>query len=114
MTAEHGEESASWLSEWGARGVVCLMLLWAMSPSNPYTYYTLLRWVTCGLCEFLAMRAHERELTGWTWVLAGTALLYNPIGTVHLNREIWSFVNVATVAVLVLSVKALRPDSGES
>lgn len=48
---------------------------------------------------------------GWTWLLGTIALVYNPVLTVHLTREIWSVVNIATVVVAVVSVFALRPKS---
>ncbi len=89
--------------------VICvLMLLWALNPENPYTYYTLLRWVCCGVFAYLAVQAFEQKKQGWVWLLAGTALLYNPFFTVHLNRELWSVVNVVTIVIAGASVFSLR------
>jgi len=40
----------------------------------------------------------------WAWVFGTAAGIYNPILRVHLNRPIWSVVNVLTIAVLIVSV----------
>ena len=89
------------------------MLAWALVPTNPYGYYILLRFVVCGVCAYLAVRAYQIAKVPWVWVLGITALLYNPLIRVHLTREIWSVVNVATILVLAATVFGLRnrPDS---
>lgn len=87
------------------------MLAWALVPANPYGYYILLRIVLCGICVFLAVKAYELKQVGWVWVLAITAVVYNPIVRIHLNREIWSVVNLATIGLLVATVFALRKKS---
>lgn len=95
---------------WIPQTVACVMLLWALYPENPYGYYILLRLVCCGIFAFLALQAFAQQKQGWTWTLAITALVYNPIFRVHLTREIWSVVNVATIVVAVTSVFTLRRD----
>lgn len=85
------------------------MLLWALVPVNPYGYYVLLRFAICGMAIYLAFRAHELEKTPWVWVFAVTAILYNPLIRVHLTREIWSVVNVATIVLFAWSIYVLKP-----
>lgn len=84
------------------------MLGWALVPSNPYGYYVLLRIVVCGICAFLAFRAYEARLIGWAWTLGITAVICNPFARVHLNRPLWSAVNVVTIAMLAISIWVLR------
>jgi hypothetical protein len=85
--------------------VICIvMLLWALNPENPYAYYILLRWVCCGIFAYLAFQASEQKKQRWVWVLGITALFYNPIFRVHLNRELWSIVNVVTIIILITSI----------
>jgi hypothetical protein len=85
--------------------VICIiMLLWALNPTNPYAYYVLLRWVCCGIFAYLAFKAFEYKKQGWVWVLGITALLYNPIFRVHLNRELWSIINVVTIVIAMASI----------
>lgn len=89
--------------------IICIiMLLWALNPQNLYTYYTLLRWVCCGTFAYLAFQAFEQKKQGWVWILGITALLYNPFFKVHLNREIWSIVNVVTIGIALASIFAFK------
>lgn len=91
-----------------AQVVGIAMLAWALVPTNPYGYYLLLRVVICGICAYLAFAAYERQQVGWVWVLAITAIVYNPFVRVHLTREIWSVVNVATIIILGLTILTLN------
>lgn len=87
------------------------MLAWALVPANPYGYYIFLRIVVFGIFAFLAIKANDLKLVGWVWVLAITAIVYNPIIRVHLNRDIWSVVNVATIVLLIATVFVLREET---
>lgn len=82
------------------------MLLWALNPDNPYGYYVLLRWVCCSVFSFLAIVAWERH-RGWAWILGTIAAIYNPFVPVHLNRAIWSAINLVTVGIAVGSIFVL-------
>lgn len=66
----------------------------------PYGYYMLLRVVICGSCIYLATRETRMSEAAWVWILGGCAVLYNPILRIHLGRDLWSVVNVATIALL--------------
>ena len=91
--------------------IAIIMLLWALNPQNPYGYYVLLRIVLCAICVFLAFRAQEIRNNAWVWILGVTAVIYNPIIRIHLTREIWSVVNVATIIVLAITFGTLRKRS---
>jgi hypothetical protein len=84
------------------------MLLWALYPGNPYAYYILLRWVCCAVFAYLAFQSLEQGKIGWVWIMGTTALIYNPILRVHLNRELWSVVNVVTIGIALTSIFTLR------
>ena len=53
----------------------------------------------------LPITAQEKQ--GWVWLLGVTAGIYNPILRVHLTREIWSVVNVATILLAGTSIFVL-------
>jgi hypothetical protein len=63
----------------------------------PYGYYMLLRLFLCGVSlYFLTRPSGLRDAE--KWVLAGLAVLYNPIVPIELgSRPLWSIVNIATV-----------------
>jgi hypothetical protein len=70
---------------------------------NPYTYYMLLRWVCCGTFLYLAVISHGEESRNSTWIFGLLAAIYNPFVPAQLTREVWSYLNLATVAVIVIS-----------
>jgi hypothetical protein len=51
------------------------------------------------------------ESAGWVWVLGVTAIVNNPILRVHLTREIWSVVNVATIVIALWSIAVLKRET---
>lgn len=74
---------------------------------HQYGYYTLLRWVVCGVSAFAAFQAAKSAKTGWVWALAVVALFFNPIIPVHLKRETWAFIDVGVAVLLLISIVAI-------
>lgn len=93
---------------WIPQTVACLFLLGAFNPDNPYSYYIILRWVVCGVFAYLAYQALEKKQIKWTWILGITALIYNPIFRVSLEREFWSAINLLTILIAIVSVFKIK------
>lgn len=87
--------------------VISAMLLWALNPSNRYSYYIVLRWVCCIVFGGLAVKALGLRKYAWLVALGIAAVVYNPIIRVHLTRDIWSVVNVVTIGLALGSVFGL-------
>lgn len=96
---------------WIPQAVVILMMLWALNPSNPYGYYILLRWVTCAVFIYLTYQATTLDNVKFAWVLGVTAFIYNPIFRVHLNRELWTVINLITIVIAIASIVKIYPIS---
>lgn len=92
---------------WLPQFIVCCMLAWALDRRNPYGYYIVLRWVCCAAFGYLASRAYASRQQEWVWILGVTAAIYNPIAPLHLTREVWSVVNLATIGIAAVSVFAV-------
>ena len=75
----------------------------------PYAYYMLLRLGMCGVFAYLAFTAHQLNEQGLAWVLGITAVIYNPFAPLHLGREVWTMVNLATIGLLFY-VRSLTRD----
>jgi len=91
-------------------GIVVLMLLLAM-PSGiwPYGYYMILRWVVAGVAIFISWIAYELNKKRWSWLMAGIAILFNPILPIYFNKSIWVIIDflVATLfLVLIFKIKS--------
>ena len=76
----------------------------------PYAYYTFLRLFVCAASGFLAYQhfMHQDAIDKWVILLGAIALLYNPLVPVYLTREIWSVLNISTMAVFVLHFVSVK------
>jgi hypothetical protein len=79
------------------------MLLIALLPL-PIGFYTLLRLVVCAAAAYLAVEDYRaRGSVGfWLVVLAGVALLFNPLTPIFLSRDQWAPIDVLGAVVFVL------------
>lgn len=83
------------------------LLLWALG-QHPYGYYTLLRFVVCGVAGYGAWFAYQLDKKGWTWCLGIMAILFNPIFPVHMDRGTWAIVDIGVGIILLISLFGLR------
>ena len=67
--------------------LIAAVMLFAALGRHAYDYYTLLRWVACGVCAYTAFQAMQTKRIGWLWVFVIAALVLNPIAPLHLKRE---------------------------
>lgn len=78
----------------------------ALLPVNPYGYIVL-RIVVCAVSVYAVVKAVGRHKLGWVWAFGICVALYRPITCVHLNRELRSIINVATIALVITSLYGL-------
>jgi hypothetical protein len=69
-----------------------------------YDYYTLLRWIACGVCAYTAFQAMQSKRTGWLFVFIIAALVLNPVAPLRLKRETWAIVDAAAAVLLLVSI----------
>jgi hypothetical protein len=73
----------------------------------PYGYYTFLRIAVCVLLGGILYAHHERKSITWTLICGAVIIVYNPIIRIHLTRDTWAGINLATIAVAVVSAGVL-------
>lgn len=95
-----------------AVGVGIAMLFLAI-PSGlwSYGYYILLRWVVTGIAIYTANVAYK--LGGflnkiWLIILAGVALVFNPIIPFHLQKADWVVIDFITALFLLGMIPTIR------
>ena len=82
-------------------GMIAIFWLFGASGRHEYSYYTGLRFVTCGAAALIAIGRFNRiGADGIVILLGAVAALYNPIATVHLTKDIWWPINLATIPIL--------------
>ena len=85
------------------------LLILALLPW-PYGFYNLLRLAICVVSAWLAYEQwkHDDAVSGWVVALGAATLLYNPFLPVHLTREIWSVLNIATAGLFLGHLRVLK------
>jgi hypothetical protein len=82
-------------------GMIAIFWLFGANGRHEYSYYTGLRFVTCGAAALIAIGRFNRIGADGIVILLGVvAALYNPIATVHLTKDIWWPINLATIPIL--------------
>ena len=88
--------------------IIAIIMLFGAFADNQYGYYQILRWVISGVTGYSAYLAYEQGKNNWTWIMAINAILYNPIATIHLNRETWSILNIITAIIIFISIFKIK------
>lgn len=101
-----GKNSIPRLAVW----LVPIAFLLAALVDMPYGYYQLLRVLIFAVSVYLAVAESKLEQGVWFWALVACALIYNPIFKFSLGREIWEFVNVATIVFFAAHWKVRKMD----
>ena len=87
--------------------IAAMMLFFAVGWPHPYDYYTLLRWIACGVCAFTAYQAIESKQRGWGWIFTIAAIMVNPLVPLHLKRPDWAVVDTAIAVLLLVSIVSM-------
>lgn len=85
-----------------------MMLLLAIPSIWPYVYYQLLRWVVMIVAGYNAYLAYESKEDVWMYVMVGVAILFNPIASIHFQKETWAILDLVTALVMFASIKKIN------
>ena len=88
--------------------VVGVLLLLGIPTGWPYNYYTILRWIVCGVSIFNAVEFSKSKLTGWILVFGALAFLFNPIFPVYLNKSSWVGIDLISAIVFFISAYSIK------
>ena len=97
-----------------ARIVAIAMLIFAVG-RLPYDYYTLLRFVVCGVSAYGVYCAVEIVgENGWAWFFGVVAVLFNPLLPIYLKKDTWAFIDLGVALLLVVSLFLFNYPQSES
>lgn len=77
----------------------------------PYGYYTFLRLVACAVFASAAYISLKKKARILAYVYGGLALLFNPIIKIHLPKDVWAVVDIASAALLLATAKHVRTEA---
>ncbi len=84
--------------------LIAAVLLFAALGLQTFDYYTILRWIVCGVAAFTAFQAAQMKISGWMVVFIIVAIVLNPIAPLHLKRDTWAIVDATAAVLLLLSI----------
>jgi hypothetical protein len=90
-----------------ALAILLLICLFHM----PYGYYQLVRFIAVVGFAILAYYEYERQNIPMVIVFVGLMVLFQPLATIPLGRQVWNFVDVLVAVGLVVSVFTGKPDA---
>lgn len=93
--------------------VAAAVLLVVALGQHPYGYYTFLRWAVTIAALVVAWVAWRSPQQWATWPFVGTAVLFNPIAPVYLDRETWRPIDIIC-AIAFLASLVLHADASGS
>ena len=74
----------------------------------PYGYYQMLRWIVCIIAVFITYISFNLSKVWAAAVFVVIAILFNPIFTIHFEKEAWQWIDAACGALFIASVFILR------
>lgn len=94
--------------------LIPIAVLLVATAKLPYGYYTFTRLVVCATGSFFAYAAWNDNRIAWTILLAGVALLFNPIIPVHLTRNIWFYLDIICAGIFAGHLAFVRLQRGDT
>ena len=94
-----------------ARVGAAVLLLVAVG-RNAYDFYTIMRWIVCGVSAYGAFVEFEQKRTAWAWTFVIMAVAFNPIAPVRLSRATWAPIDVIAAGILLVSAAASHKAKG--
>jgi len=70
--------------------------------------FTLLRFVVFASAAYVVWMVHEVQKEKWVWIFGFLAVLFNPFIVIHLDRELWIFIDAIVGAFMIISIFALN------
>ena len=90
--------------------IAAAFLLVALFDGWPYGFFTLLRFVVFTSSAYIAWMSYEAQKEKWVWIFGFLAVLFNPFIVIHLDREIWSVIDLIVGVFMIISLFALKLD----
>jgi len=88
--------------------IAAVFLFLALFDGWPYGFFTLLRFVVFASSAYVAWIAYEAQKEKRVWIFGFLAVLFNPFIVIHLNREIWSVIDLIVGVFMIISVFVLK------
>ncbi len=95
------------MAQGSIRFIIAGLLIIAML-DLPYGYYTFLRIVVTLYAIVLSTTAIKNKRYNSTYLMAGFAILFNPIIPIYFAKDIWFIIDIITAGIFVFIPKLVE------
>ncbi|MFW5629106.1 MAG: DUF6804 family protein [Candidatus Cloacimonadaceae bacterium] len=88
--------------------VIVILMLIALYPGNPYSYYIMLRFASFAAFGYLAYLFGKRKKYIWLSIFILLAIRFNPFMPFYSSRSTWTFFNIVAAIVTGVSIFVTR------
>jgi very-short-patch-repair endonuclease len=81
--------------------IPAFFLLGALLDGLPYSYFQVLRWVTTTTSLVMLIQAHKNKRLWAIPMLGVIAILFNPVITISMSRQIWRVIDFITGIIFI-------------
>ena len=91
---------------------IAVGMLWIGAAPLPYGYFTLLRLVVTVVFAWAAYVAYQRKHNILPYAFGLSALLFNPVIPIYLDKTLWTVIDIAAGFFLLATIRhIIRPTS---
>ena len=87
--------------------ILTVFMLFGAIAEWPYSYYTLLRWITCIASTLVVFQAFEKNIDWAKVVFIVIAILFNPLAPIYLSRGTWIPLDIITAILFIFAIRIL-------
>jgi hypothetical protein len=83
--------------------IAAVMLVFAAAEKQPNKFYTILRWVCCGVFVYSAVTSLQMKRMLWLAIFAVLAIVFNPFFPLPLGRSTWIVADWVSIAAMLIA-----------
>jgi len=87
---------------------IIMLLLAIPSGFMPYGYYQFLRIAITILAGYLCFLSYEQKKQSWSIIMAGIAILFNPIFRIYLSKSTWALWDFVAAVIFFISLSKIN------
>lgn len=85
-----------------------IILLLAIPPIWPYSYFQILRWIVMFVAIYNTYLAYKSKTKAWIFIMGAIAILFNPIAPIYFQKETWVVLDLITSILMFVSIIKIK------
>ena len=85
-------------------GLLAIIIIFGAFWDHPYSYYQTMRWIVAISSAYYSYLYFNSNKTFFGWVFVATAILFNPISPIYLQKHTWQIWDLIVGIVFLVSL----------